>query len=389
MRTPRSSIEEQAFGEQANAGLVIACTSHQLALRFLESSLGNAYGIALLQGPAGSGKTTIVNEQLAWSARNAAVALIDGKNLTPRHLLKSILSQFGVENVPQHDEHMLQAINKFAAQQTQSTEAPIVIVDDVDRATPSALRILNWLAALDVRGRFALRLILTGKVRLSDLVKDDSYRSLGRRHPPTFSLNPLTVREAMLYLRTRLIAAGSKHADDIFPLEVCERLHEASAGWPGRLNECAAELLQQLPQSKKGESYPRIVITCDGETVATHELTKAQCVIGRADLADIMVEDKFVSKMHAMLKLYSNALVLHDLNSTNGTIVNSREVRKTILRSDDIISLGRHRLKIENAPAISAETDARIRASDTLTMKNLDDIRRVRAQHTIAALKHK
>ena len=389
MRTQRSSIEEKAFGEQANAGLVIACTSHQLALRFLESSLGNSSGIALLKGPAGSGKTTILNEQLAWSSRNAAVALIDGTNLTPRHLLKGILSQFGIENVPEHDEHMLQAINKFAAQQAKSTEAPIVIVDDVDRATPSALRILNWLAALDVQGRFALRLILTGKYRLSNLVKDDSLRSLGRRHPPTFSLNPLTLREAMLYLRTRLIAAGSGRADKIFTLEVCERLHEASGGWPGLLNKCALKLLQQLPQSKMGKPYPRIVITCDGETIATHELTKRQYVIGRADLADIMVGDTFVSKMHAMLRLYSNALVLHDLNSTNGTTVNSREVHKTILRSDDIISLGRHRLKVENAPAMSAEADARIRASDTLTMKNLEDFRRVRAQHTIAALKHK
>ena len=90
-----------------------------------------------------------------------------------------------------------------------------------------------------------------------------------------------------------------------------------------------------------------------------------------------------------MLKVYSNALVLLDLNSTNGTTVNSREIVKTILRSNDIISLGRHRLKIEDAPVIGAEMDARIRAADTLTLKHLDDIRRTRAQHTIAALKHR
>jgi hypothetical protein len=33
--------------------------------------------------------------------------------------------------------------------------------------------------------------------------------------------------------------------------------------------------------------------------------------------------------------------------------------------------------------------DEKIRAADTLTLQNFADIRRLRAQHTIAALKHK
>ena len=93
--------------------------------------------------------------------------------------------------------------------------------------------------------------------------------------------------------------------------------------------------------------------------------------------------------MHAMLQIYSNAIVLLDLNSTNGTTVNSRVVEKTILRTDDIISLGRYRLKIDNAPAINARMDERIKASDTMTMQNLVDVRRARAKRTITALKHK
>jgi len=93
--------------------------------------------------------------------------------------------------------------------------------------------------------------------------------------------------------------------------------------------------------------------------------------------------------MHAMLQIYSNAIVLLDLNSTNGTTVNSRVVDKTILRTNDIISLGRYRLKIENAPAINAEMDEQIKASDTLVMENLVDVRRARAKRTIKALKRK
>lgn len=250
------------------------------------------------------------------------------------------------------------------------------------------MRLLNWLAALDVQDRYALRIVLTGKERLSALVRNDSMRNLARRNPATYTLNPLTEQETMIYLRTRLIAAGGEHSEKIFPVEVCSRLHVLSRGRPGRLNKLALELMQRMTKLR-AKSSPRVIVTCDGETIAEHALTKKQYVIGRTELADIMIEDSYISKMHAMLQLYANALVLLDLNSTNGTTVNSIETQRTVLRSNDIITLGRHRIKIENAPALSAEMIERIRASDTITLRHLEDLRRSRARHTIAALKHK
>jgi len=147
--------------------------------------------------------------------------------------------------------------------------------------------------------------------------------------------------------------------------------------------------MERMTELRSARPIPHVTISRDGVTVAEFELTERQYIIGRTELADIVVDDTYVSKMHAMLQIYSNAVVLLDLNSTNGTTVNSRVVEKTILRTDDIISLGRYRLKIDNAPAINAKMDARIKASDTMTMQNLVDVRRARAKRTITALKHK
>lgn len=389
MQSHGNSLAGKAFGEYAEDALIVAYESHEDALRFLSSALQEPNGIALLSGPTGSGKSTIMKEQRAWSMRDAAVALVDGANLTPRQFLQSVLSQFGVAPVPLHDEQMLQAANSFASQQKRSGQAPIVIVDNVDRVTPSTLRLLNWLAALDVQGGFALRFILSGNERFSSIFRDDSTRSVIRRNPSTYSLNPLSARETVRYLRTRWVAAGGERAEKIFSRDVCEQLHEQALGWPGQLNRLAHDIAKESVPAIEPKPRPRIIITCDGATIAEHELTEKLYMIGRGELADIVIDDPYTSKIHAMLKVYSNALVLLDLNSTNGTTVNSREIVKTILRSDDIIMLGRHRLKIENAPVMGAEMDARIRASDTLTLKHLGDIRRTRAQHTISALKHK
>ena len=389
MQVHDSSLASKAFGEFADPSLIVAYQSHQDALRFLTSELDQPNGIALLQGPSGSGKTTIVNEQLDWSSQDAAVALVDGTYLKPRKLLTGMLAQFDVPGISQQDEQLLQELNKFLSRETRSKRAPVLIVDNADRATPSALRLLNWLAALDVRGHYTLRVLLTGKKRLQALLRDDSMRGLARRHPATYSLNPLTSQETMIYLRTRLIAAGGERSDKIFPVSVCEKLHVLSNGWPGQLNRHAVELLDRMAELRSARPIPHITVSRDGETIAEMELTERQYIIGRTELADIVIEDRFVSKMHAMLQIYSNAVVLLDLNSTNGTTVNSRIVEKTILRNDDIISLGHYRLKIENAPAINPEMDARIQASDTLTLQNLVDARRSRAKRTIKALKHK
>jgi type II secretory pathway predicted ATPase ExeA len=383
-----SSLVSRAFGELADAGLIVAYQSHQDALRFLASELGQENGIALLQGPKGSGKTTIINEQLGWSGRDAAVALLDGAHLTPHRLLTEMMSQFGVHTDSHDDEILLQQLNKFLSHEVRTGRAPVLIIDNADRATASALRLLNWLSALDVRGKYALRIILTGKERLSVLLQNDSMRSLIRRNPAVYSLNPLTTQETMVYLRTRLIAAGGEGSEKVFTIEVCNKLRELSRGWPGPLNVRAIELMERMTELQSARRIPRVTVTRDGETTAKYELTEKQYVIGRTELADIVIEDTYVSKMHAMLQVYSNAAVLIDLNSTTGTTVNSRITQKTILRNNDIISLGRYRIKIDNAPALSPEMNERIEASDTLIMENLEDMRRTRARRTIKALKH-
>jgi type II secretory pathway predicted ATPase ExeA len=383
------SLGSKAFGSHADSGLIVAYQSHQDALRFLSSALSQANGVALLQGPTGSGKTTLVTEQRGWSLRDAAVAFIDGTRLTPRRLLNGMLSQFDVRTTSQNDEQLLQALNKFLTEQTRNSKAPVLIIDDVDRATSSALHLLNWLAALDVRGNYALRIVLTGKDQLSALLRQKSMRSLARRHPAAYSLNPLTLQETIIYLRTRLIAAGGERSNKVFPIDVCEKLRELSCGWPGSLNEGAMEVLDRMIELRSARSVPRVIVTRDGEVVAEHVLTEKQYIVGRTSLADIVIEDGYVSKVHAMLQIYANAVVLLDLNSTNGTTVNSTVVQKTILRNNDIISLGRYRIKIEDVPAISAEMDEQITVSDTLTMQNLTDMRRSRARRIVTALKHK
>ena len=385
MTAHETSLGAKAFGKHADSRLIVAYESHQDALQFLSSALGEASGIALLQGPAGSGKTTIISEQRDWSARDVATALVDGTRLAPRELLDSILAQFGINATSMQNEQSLKRLNHFLTQETRRGHVPVLFIDNADRATESALRLLDWLSALQAGSHYALRIVLTGR-DLSKTLEIDGLHGMEGRDPATYSLNPMSAQEAKVYLRTRFIAAGGEDSEKVFPIDVCEKLRKLSRGWPGGLNRFAIEIVERTPVRKPASSKPRIVITRHGVVVSEHELSVGKYIIGRSDLADIIVEDSFVSKMHVLLQVYPSAIVLLDLNSTNGTTVNSRVVHQTVLRSNDILSLGQHRLKIENAPALSPRIESQVRASDTRTMQNLAGVRRSRALRTIQSL---
>jgi len=394
MEESSPSISSRAFGDLADPGLIVSYQSHTDALQFLTSELEKPGGVIALQGPGGAGKTTIAEQQRDWSSRHAAVALFDGLGLTPRRLTSGMLSQFDIRVPSDRNEEQLQAVGAFLSEHTKNGRTPILILDDADRIPNSTLPLLNWLAALEVRGTFALRIILTGKHQVSTMLKQDALRNLARRNPRTFSLNPLTSQEAVHYLRTRFIAAGGTDSEKVFSIKACENFRAASCGWPGALNDLAERALERrddlhvarddLPLA---QSLPRVTISRDGVNTAEIELSERQYVIGRTELADIIIDDKYASKMHAILQIYPNAVLLVDLNSTNGTTVNSIVVHRKILREDDVITLGRYRIKIENVPAITPEMDKRIKASDTLKMKHLGDIRRLRARRNIKATK--
>lgn len=402
MPTRQTWFGDQAFGESADALVTVAYKSHEDALNFLKKALDDDKGLAALHGPKSSGKSTVARRLASRLPRDAAMALVDGARVKPREFLAMALTQFGYDSGLHSHEELIKMIRMVAIKQTRSAQPLVLIVDNVDRMFPSSLRLLNMLADIMVDNRFAIRMILAGGPALRTLLGSDGMMKLAKRKVGDFELKPLALHEALLYLHARLQACGVANADTVFPLDVCDRLYQQSGGWPGLMNKYAREAIsratafplrlsdtysdaesetasQDLPvlgvEAATGPLPPRLIVTRDGRDLLDHRLSDKKTLIGRSDFADLSIDDDFVSKMHAVLILYSDALVLMDLNSANGTTVNSVTVRSTILQSNDIISLGQHRIKVLNAPAISDEMKKLLSAPDTIRMKNLVDLR--------------
>lgn len=81
---------------------------------------------------------------------------------------------------------------------------------------------------------------------------------------------------------------------------------------------------------------------------ATHELTEERITIGRAADNMLQIDDPSVSSRHAQLLLIDERYQLKDLDSTNGTRVNSELVTDTFLRVGDRIRFGKVEARFES-----------------------------------------
>jgi pSer/pThr/pTyr-binding forkhead associated (FHA) protein len=144
------------------------------------------------------------------------------------------------------------------------------------------------------------------------------------------------------------------------------------------------------PMKTRNLSLPRIIVSRHRDLVGEHTVSDKKVLIGRSEFADIVIEDLFASKLHAMVLVYSDALVLLDLNSANGVTVNSVETKCAVLKENDIITIGHHRLKIENAPKLSEEMQQLVLNKDTLKMRNIVDVQRLReTQRRLVAIQNR
>src|SRR5690349_7733861 len=101
----------------------------------------------------------------------------------------------------------------------------------------------------------------------------------------------------------------------------------------------------------------KLILSMDGLVLKEIPLTKERTTIGRKPHNDIQIDNLAVSGEHAVIVTILNDSFLEDLGSTNGTVVNGNAVKKHFLQNNDVIELGKYKLKFvgEAAPAAAAD----------------------------------
>lgn len=413
MELRAAGLQEQPFRSHGRPLVFVGYAAQEEAFEFLEQTYKNIHGLGLFQGPTLSGKTTIIRHFAELQGTKSAVAVVDGAGLNTTALLEAMLSQFGFEHKFNSVNELINMVKVFILQQTASGKPPLCIIENTHAMNPSALHVLCELAKIRVREKFALRLVLVSDRPIQYITKAPAMEGIAKRLSGDFHLAPLTVDEVTDYLFAKMRSGGCFDPENVFPDDVCDELHAASGGWPGIVDRLALLALAKaeycpvrrehierpaIPDStltadaaipedaktggKEGSRVPppTIYLTHNGKTVKKLVLDGPRLLVGRSKHNDLSIDSSFVSRHHAMFVRNDKATLLMDLNSSNGTFVNSRRISNQVLIDNDIITIGNYGIKFVDPAARDRVALEGLGFSDTIVMKSLEDMRRVLAK---------
>jgi len=88
-----------------------------------------------------------------------------------------------------------------------------------------------------------------------------------------------------------------------------------------------------------------LIVSIDGVVLKEVTLAKDRTTLGRRPYNDIVIDNLAVSGEHAVLHMVGSDVYLEDLHSTNGTYVNARPIQKQALEHEDVVEIGRYKLR--------------------------------------------
>ena len=101
----------------------------------------------------------------------------------------------------------------------------------------------------------------------------------------------------------------------------------------------------------------RLILSLNGQTMAEYNMSKERYTIGRLPDNDVRIDNATVSGNHSLIINILNDSFLEDLNSTNGTYVNGKLIKKHALQHGDVVTVGKHQLRYVDADAVEEEDD--------------------------------
>jgi len=108
---------------------------------------------------------------------------------------------------------------------------------------------------------------------------------------------------------------------------------------------------------------PKLIVSIDGVVIKEVTLAKDRTTLGRRPYNDIVIDNLAISGEHAVLHMIGSDVYLEDLNSTNGTYVNARAIKKQALEHNDVIEVGKYKIRYLATSAAASEHAMPVRSA--------------------------
>lgn len=218
--------------------------THRKALSYLGYGLAQGEGFVVITGEVGSGKSTLVAYLMAtidpsrMTAANVVTSALDGEEIV--HV---VAQAFGLQ-VTGHDKaSALGAIEAYLHEEARAGRRCLLIVDEAQNLSISALEELRMLSNFQLGSHPLLQTLLLGQPEFRDvLMESNQLEQLRQRVIAAHHLGAMQPKEVQSYIEHRMTCVGWK-GNPSFDQRVFAEIYDATGGIPRRINQIVNRLL--------------------------------------------------------------------------------------------------------------------------------------------------
>jgi general secretion pathway protein A len=182
---------------------------HREAYNHILFGIRERKGFIQITGEVGAGKTTLCRALLEELGPGYVTALILNPCLNPTQLLRSILTELGLEPGKADRATCLAMLNRFLLDQLAAGNDVVLLIDEAQDLSPELLEQVRLLSNLETDQRKLLQIVLLGQPELREKLNDRSLRQLRQRITVRYHLTPLSRPEIERYIQHRLQVVGA------------------------------------------------------------------------------------------------------------------------------------------------------------------------------------
>jgi general secretion pathway protein A len=229
-------LREDPFGVTPDSRYLFQSASHQEALASILYGIKTGRGfIALIAGP-GMGKTTLLFHALSQLRSRATTIFLFQTISTPVDLLRAILTDLGVREIPGSPIQMQAKLNELLVEQARLGKRVVVVIDEAQNLDDAVLELVRMLSNFETSREKLIQIILSGQPQLAEKIASPELVQLRQRVSMFARLNPFSSEATQLYIDHRLRAAGYSLETPLFTKEALALIVQYSEGIPRNIN---------------------------------------------------------------------------------------------------------------------------------------------------------
>ena len=226
---------ESPFNLTPDPRFLFFSDKHREAFHHVLFGIRERKGFIQLTGEVGAGKTTVCRALLAELGEGYQTALILNPMVSGTQLIRSILTELGLEPPRTDRTAYLEVLNKFLLEQAEAGRDVVLLVDEAQDLTPELLEQVRLLSNLETDRRKLIQIVLIGQPELRDKLNARSLRQLRQRITVRYHLKPLDMDETERYISHRLLVAGADGRPK-FSRGAVRAVHRYARGVPRLIN---------------------------------------------------------------------------------------------------------------------------------------------------------